>query len=126
MNLAAMSFARAIVRLAAPFGGRMRTSLLCRCRAMIYCGNGPADQPLDIAKKRQFLRVTERDRRPGCAGARGAADAMYIGFRHVRQIVIHDMADTVDIDPARGNVSRNERANDSAAKGHEHALALIL
>jgi hypothetical protein len=36
------------------------------------------------------------------------------------------MADTVDIDPARGNIGGDQRANVSAAKGHEHALALNL
>ena len=114
----AMLFASAVVRSAAPFGGRVslaggsnalagRLVMLSRCRAMVRCRNGPTDQPLDIAKKRQFLCVTERDRRTSCTGARGAANTVHIGFWHVRQIKIHDMANTVDIDPTCGNIGGN-------------------
>src|SRR6516162_11660993 len=97
LNIAVMLFASAVVRSPAPFGGRVflvggrtawrgRPMMLSRCRAMVRCRNGPADKFLDIAKKRQFLCVTERDRRTGCTGARGAANTVHIGFRHVRQI----------------------------------------
>ena len=70
LNIAVMLFASAVVRSPAPFGGRVflvggrtawrgRPVMLSRCRAMVRCRNGPADQLLDIAKKRQFLRITE-------------------------------------------------------------------
>src|SRR5262249_31896109 len=100
LNIAVMLFASAVVRSAAPFGGRVSLAggsnalggqpvMLSRCRAMVRRRNGPADQLLDIAKKRQFLCITERDRRTSCTGARGAANTVHIGFRHVRQIKIH-------------------------------------
>ena len=70
LNIAAMLFASAVVKSVAPFGGRVslaggsnalrgRPVMLSRCRAMVRCRNGLTDQLLDIAKKRQFLRITE-------------------------------------------------------------------
>src|SRR3954454_2859526 len=46
------------------------------------------DQLLDIAQERPLLGVAERDRDAGGAGASGAADAMHVAFRNVRQVVV--------------------------------------
>ena len=71
--------------------------------------NGDSDELLDLAQKRHFLGVAQRDRHACGAGARRSADAVHIGFRHVRQIEIDDVADAVDIDAARRNVGGDER-----------------
>ena len=67
------------------------------------------DKLLDIAQERDFLPVAQRDGDAVGAGARGAADAVHIGFRHVRQVEVHDMADAVDVDAAGRDVGRDQR-----------------
>jgi hypothetical protein len=85
-----------------------------------------ADQLFDVAQERCLLGIAERDRDAVRAGARGAADAVDIGFRHVRKIEVHDVADAVDIDPAGGNVGGHERAHIPLAKRGEYTFALVL
>ena len=54
--------------------------------------------------------VAKRDRLPCFACSRGAADAMNIGLGDLRQFKIDDMADAIDVNAARRDVGRNERA----------------
>src|SRR5262249_48063067 len=65
-----------------------------------------ANELLDVAQIDPFLRIAKRDRDPIGAGARGAADAVHVAFRDVRQVVIDHMADAIDIDAACGDVGR--------------------
>ncbi|CAG4908924.1 unnamed protein product [Acidocella sp. C78] len=85
-----------------------------------------ADQRFDIAQIGQFGRLDQRDRHPLGAGAGGAADAVDVGFRHVRQLEIHHMRDIVDIDAARGDIGRDEHTDAAGAEQIERALALAL
>ena len=85
-----------------------------------------ADQLLDVAQKRPLLGLAERDRHPVGAGAGGAADAMHVALRNVRQVVVDHVADALDVDAARRDVGRDQRAHASGAEGGEHALALAL
>src|SRR5215475_6712808 len=85
-----------------------------------------ADQPLNITKVGPLLVVTEGDRHTFCAGTGGATDAVDITFGDVRQIVIDDVADAIDVDTAGGNISRNERTQFADTESGEHALTLIL
>ena len=55
--------------------------------------------------------VAERDRDALRAGARGAADAVHVALRDVRQVVVDDVADAVDVDAARRDVGRDQRAS---------------
>ena len=105
--------------------GRRRPTL-SRKRSVVRRRNGHADQLLDVAQVRRLFAVAERDRDACSPGSRGAADAVHIGFRHVRQIEIHDVADAVDIDTARRNVGGDKRQHVPPAKCGEHALALVL
>jgi len=43
------------------------------------------------------------------AGARGAANAMDVVFRHVRHVEIDDLRQLADVEPARGDLGRDER-----------------
>src|SRR5215471_7401589 len=70
--------------------------------------NSHANKLLDIAQKGHLLAVAQRDRNTFRASARRTADTMHIGFRHVRQIEIHDVADAVNINAARRNIRGNE------------------
>src|ERR1700730_1303846 len=63
-----------------------------------------ADEFFDVAQERHLFAVAQRDRDAGGAGARGTADAVHIGLRYVRQVVVYHMTDAVDVDAARGDV----------------------
>ena len=84
------------------------------------------DQLLDVAQERALLGIAERDRDPVGAGAGGAADAVDVAFRNVRQVEVDDVADAFDVDAARGDVGGDQRAQASRAEGGERAFALIL
>ncbi len=51
---------------------------------------------------------------------------MHIGFRHVRQIEIHDVADAVDVDAARSNVGGDQDEHLALAKCGKYPFALVL
>src|SRR5262249_22608248 len=98
---------------------------LARKPPLVRRRNGHADELLDVAKVGRLFGVAQRDRDARRSRPRGAADAMHIGFRHVRQIEIHDVADAVDIDTARGNVGGDERQHLPLSKCGKHAFALV-
>ena len=70
--------------------------------------------------------IAERDRDAVGAGARGAADAVDVALRNVRQVVVDDMGDAVDVDAAGGDVGGDQRPQLAVAEGGERALALVL
>src|SRR5215471_13066015 len=105
--------------------GRRRPTL-SRKRSVVRRRNGHADQLLDVAQACRLFAVAERNRDACCPGPRGAADAMHVGFRHVRQIEIHDVADAVDVDAARSNVGGDQRKHLALAKCGKHPFALVL
>ena len=98
----------------------------CAMRAPVGRRNGHANELLDIADERDFVAIAQRDRNTVGAGARRSADAMHIGFRQVRHIEIHHMADAIDIDAARGNIRGDERLDLAFAESRQHTLALVL
>src|SRR6185312_2193745 len=63
---------------------------------------------LDVAKVAALLVTAEGDGDAACARPRRAADAVDILLRDVGQVEIDDVTDARDIDPARGDVGRNE------------------
>ena len=67
--------------------------------------NSNANKLLDIAQEGHLLAVAQRDRNTFRASARCTADTMHVGFRYVRQIEIHDVADAIDVDTARRYIS---------------------
>jgi len=87
--------------------------------------NSHANKLLDIAQEGHLLAFAQRDRDTFRASARRTADTMHIGFRHVRQIEIHDVADAVNINAARRNIRGNECPDLAFTKGREHARPLL-
>src|SRR4051812_6704286 len=81
---------------------------------------------LDVAPVRTLLGVAEAECHPGCACARGAADAMDVRLRDLGNIEVHDVRDIVDIDAARGDVRGDEHANLARLEVRERALPRIL
>ncbi len=113
----------------------MRVGRLRRCGAASRLpgvrrssrGTRDADQPLDVAQIAHLLGAgDQRDRDAVGAGARGAADAVDIGFRDVGQVEIDHMADAVDVDAAGGDVGGDQRADLAGAERRQHALAVVL
>ena len=60
------------------------------------------------------------------AGARGAADAVDILLGNVGQVEVDDMGDARDVDPARGDVGRDQDRRLAGLEGGDGALALGL
>lgn len=83
-------------------------------------------QPLDEDEKRPFRRIAKRQSDAVRSGASGAPDAMDVALRQVRQIVVDDVADAVDIDAARGDVGGNEHPQRAVAQAGNGALARVL
>ena len=85
-----------------------------------------ADGLLDVAQERALFRIAERDGDAVIAGARGAADAVDVALRLVRQVEIDDMGDAVDVDAAGGDVGRHQHADLAVAEILERLLAGVL
>ena len=129
----ATALAGAVARLAF---GRMRTGRSGRGRGLAWFAlpvgalvgrrQRHANQPLDVTQIGAFLVIAERDREALGAGARGAADAVDVAFRHIGQVVIDDMRDAVDIDAARGDIGGDQGLDLAVAEGGKRPLALAL
>ena len=88
--------------------------------------NADAGQLFDIREVRALRPVAERDRRTLLTGAAGAADAVHIGLRDVRQIEVDDERQLADVDTARGNVGRHEHRDLAFLEVGERTLTLVL
>src|SRR3984893_9623280 len=89
-----------LVRLKGLLRPRLRVS------AAIRCLNRRGEQFLDVAEIRPLLMIAERDGDALGARPRGAADAVDVAVRDVREIKVDDGGDAVDVDAARGDVGR--------------------
>ena len=67
-----------------------------------------ADQSLDRPKVIELLVITERKGNPGGAGPGRAPDAVNVCLGNVGYIEVDDVRDLVDVDPARGDVGRDQ------------------
>src|SRR6476646_5283194 len=124
--MAALLMTAAVMRPPAMAGFRRRGRVRPSAAAPVARGDRHPDQSLDVAQEHRLLVIAERNRDALGAGARGAADAVDVGFRNVRQVVIEHVADAVDVDAARGDVGRDQRAQFAVTEVGEHALALVL
>jgi len=75
-----------------------------------------ADQLFDISKLLVLGGIAQRCGVTRSAGAGRAPNAVDICFRHVRQFEVDDVVNTVDIDAARGDISRNQDIGAAIAK----------
>src|SRR6266702_279013 len=122
---------RALTRAARPAGALLQRGWArigaARIRAAVFPRQRHADQPLDVTEVAEFLTAgDQRDRRAFGAGARGAADAVDVRLRHVRQVEIDDVGDAVDIDAASGDVGGDQRADVTGAELRQRPLAMVL
>ena len=113
-------------------GGGCCSPGLARCRrgrdgkTVIADGDRRMHQALDRLKIRPLAGVAERQRGASGSGARGAADAVHIALRLIRQLVVDHMRDVGNVDAARGDIGCNENAHAAAAKRIERAHARVL
>ncbi len=70
--------------------------------------NVEAGQAFNVAQILILTRLTHRDRNTGFAGPCRPTDPVDIGFRQIRQVVIDDMGDIVDVNAACRDVGRDE------------------
>ncbi len=68
----------------------------------------------------------ERDADAGGAGARRAADAVDVVLGRGGRVVVDDVRHVAHVDPARGDVGRDERVDAARLELRERALALAL
>ncbi len=81
---------------------------------------------LDITQVDLFIAAAESDRLTRGTRARGTADAVDILLGHVGQVEVDDMADARNVNPARGDVRRDQDLDVARAEQAESALALAL
>ena len=87
-----------------------------------------ADEPLDVAKVRAVFARDERHGLAGFARAAGAADAVDVVFRDVRQVVVDDVRQRLDVQAPRGDVGGDEHLQLAVLEALQglHALRLAL
>ena len=83
---------------------------------MIAFSNGLADEAFDGAQIGAFILIAEAHGDAGSASAASAADAMHVGFWFMRDIEIHHVGDSVDVDAACSDVTGNQQANAAVAE----------
>src|SRR5687768_16847367 len=97
------------------WGGTLRLPLselaLHLSRSASFARNTHPDELFDVAEVGRLLAVAEGDRGTFGAVAGGAPDAVNVGLRHVRQLVIDHMADAFDVDAAGGDVGGDQGAH---------------
>jgi hypothetical protein len=69
----------------------------------------PLDQLFNIFQLATFVMANQRERFTFHAGTTRAADAVHIIFRDVRQLVIDDVGQRIDIDAARRDIGGHQR-----------------
>ena len=88
--------------------------------------NRLTSHPLDVAQEASLALVAEGDRDARGAGPRGPPDAVDVGLRLHRQVVVEDVGDAVDVEASRRDVGRDKDRRTPAAEGVEGPGALPL
>ena len=70
--------------------------------------------------------MNEQNRLAAAPCPAGAADPVDVGFVVVRQVVVHDMADAVDVQPARSHIGRHQHIDLPRPQPLDNPLPLLL
>ena len=82
--------------------------------------------PLDVAEETLLARFDERDRDPLAPGAPRPAGAMDVGVGVRRDVVVDDVRDVIDVEPARRDVRCHENIEGTVAEAVHDAVTLVL
>jgi hypothetical protein len=66
---------------------------------------------LDVAQQSRLVGGHQTHRPAGCAGSSRATDTVHIVFRYVRQLVVDDLGQFLDVETTRRHFSSDERGN---------------
>ena len=95
-------------------------------RLVLLDGERPAGEPFDLSQLVAFFAAAERRGDAGRAGPACAADAVDVNLRHLGQLVVDDVRDAVDIQPAGGDVGGHEHGRPVRLEGIQRALPHVL
>ena len=85
-----------------------------------------SEDAFDVVEELQLVDADERHGVTVDARAPCATDPMDVALGDVRELVVHDVSDAVDVDPAGGDVGSDENGIAAAAETLERALARAL
>jgi hypothetical protein len=85
-----------------------------------------AERFLDLLEVRALVRIGERQRVAGRVVASRAADAVHVAVEAVRDFVVDDQADRLDVEPARGDVGGDEHLDAAGAERFDRGGAVLL
>ena len=88
--------------------------------------NGLGDQLLDILEQFLFFEITKGQRRAMIPCPTGAADAMDIGLRDLRQVKIDNIGQAIDVNPTRRYICGHQDSGGLVLEVIQRALAGIL
>ena len=114
----------------ATHGDRLGTLVRLGREALDHLGrNLLAGVAFDLLHEAFFIQAHQTHSRAAVAGPAGAADAVHVVFRHIGNLVIHDVRQFVDVDAAGRDVGRDQRPDVAALEAGQRlgarALALV-
>ena len=98
----------------------------CAVEAKVTFDQAVSGTVLDRAKHLVVPLRYEADRRPGSSGATGTPNPVDVLLRCVRQVIVQDVRDPVDIETARRDVRGDQEPDPSRAEVVKHAVPLAL
>ena len=81
---------------------------------------------LDAADLGALLRGHEGDRPPGAPDPPRAPDPVHVAIGGVGDVVVDHVGDVLDVEPAGGDVGRDQQPQPVVLEGEHHAVALAL
>ncbi len=90
---------------------------------ILHHGDGLADELFDVPQQRLLAVVAEGDGDAVLAGAAGAADAMDIGFRNLRQVVVKHAGEILNVQSPGGDVGGHQNANRAVLESGQCCLS---
>ena len=93
---------------------------------MLHDRNGLADGAFDVFQQGALIAGTECNRHTFSASARGAADAVDVGFGHMGQVVIDDVAYAINVNAARRDVGCDQHQNLASLESGKRLFAVGL
>ena len=99
-----------------------RSATVGTCSIVIFCFG----QPLDVGELALLARLGERDGHALATRPPDAPDAVDVALRRRGHVVVDDVGEHVDVEPAGGDVGGDEQLGGAVAQPAHHAVALRL